>query len=85
MEIEHRRMEVEPGLGIPGSHKGKGLGYLQVVLQHLPAVQEGGAGLAQVTQVDLQQTQRMKGFSWQQPQPPDEPDHTGLHRAPPRS
>lgn len=29
--------------------------YLQVVLQHLAAVQQGCAGLAQVAQVDLQQ------------------------------
>lgn len=45
------------GRGGPGSSSGQGLSYLQVVLQHLAAVQEGGTGLAQVAQVYLQQTQ----------------------------
>lgn len=35
--------------------------HLQVVLEHLAAVQEGGAGLAQVAQAYLQQIQGWRG------------------------
>lgn len=41
--------------------RGGGLGYLQVVLQHLAAVQEGGAGLAQVAEVHLRRTGEGEG------------------------
>lgn len=61
MEVEHRSWG-EALQAAMGGGGGGGGGYLQVVLQHLPAVQEGGAGLAQVTQVDLRQTWEAEGL-----------------------
>ena len=56
MEVESREAGTRPR-GQPGREGG----YLQAVLQHLAAVQEGGAGLAQVAQVYLQQTHTWGG------------------------
>lgn len=56
MEVGSREAGVRPHrlLGREGV-------YLQAVLQHLAAVQERRAGLAQVPQADLRQTQGQGG------------------------
>ena len=51
-ETTERWSAEELGQGRPG-RAARGPAYLQVVLQHLAAVQEGGAGLAQVAEVHL--------------------------------